>query len=477
MSSWARGFVSSADGAEEFIWLLGQCLFKYGSVITTGMYQHIKHPLLAESSQLQVLDAPMFEQSSMSGGQSRESATQSAQLRSAQPVPQQPLRPSSSSPRPSQTHISSKPSRSDSLRQPEPATKRIKYGSPGQRSTANPELDEHELHLRETIHGMRIDLDDAESVLEFGDIAGLEEVKLALEEFACFFLHFPHLTRNLRQRSTTGILLFGPQGTGKTLLVRSFARRYGLTLYDIRASAVMSKFVGESEKFIRTLFSEVRSHAPAILLLDECDGLLCDPTADAMQSHHYRLLQNELKNQWSDLIHSRDEVIVVGATNKPHDIDMDGFGRRLSLKLHVDLPGAAACRAILQAAMNRLRHRLEEDDFTTLGVLCHEKSLSGYDIDVLVEALLRRAIRNISVATHFTRIPWKDGHIIVACAENAAGAMKGPWTEVASDDVELISYHPFGFGDMEGAIYKAKPTVDQAMRQKHANFAHQYSPD
>ena len=57
---------------------------------------------------------------------------------------------------------------------------------------------------------------------------------------------------------------------------------------------------------------------------------------------YYRPLQNELKNQWSDLIYSEAKVVVVGATNKPYDIYMDAFGRRLSLKLYVDLPNALA---------------------------------------------------------------------------------------------------------------------------------------
>jgi SpoVK/Ycf46/Vps4 family AAA+-type ATPase len=118
------------------------------------------------------------------------------------------------------------------------------------------------------------------------------------------------------------------------LLVRSFAKKFNLAMYDMRASAITSKSVGESEKFVWTLFDDARTNSPAILRLDECGGLLCNPSADAEQSHNYRLLQNQLKNRWSDHISSQDEVIVIGATNKPHDIHMDGFGGRLSLKLY-----------------------------------------------------------------------------------------------------------------------------------------------
>lgn len=466
MVRWALKLISSADGAEEFAYLMNQCLIHYGSAICNGMYDHVKslddntHVLEPAHSDHVTQDMTPSQQAAGVN----QTATQDSQQNPRAQLAAGPSCSNKSAPRPAVDD--------------ERVTKRIKsFASSGNSPQEAQGQDEAELHLREQINGMRVDLEEQASVLEFSSIAGLEGVKLALEEFACFFLHFPHLTRNLRQRATTGILLFGPQGTGKTLIVRSFAKRYGMALYDIRASAIMSKFVGESEKFIRTLFSEIRANAPAIILLDECDGLLCDPTADAMQSHNYRLLQNEIKNQWSDLIQSRDEVIVIGATNKPHDIDMDGFGRRLSLKLRVDLPSAEGCQVILEEALGRLRHRLEPEDFSALGFLCHEKGLSGYDIDVLVEALLRRAIRNITVTNHFFRMPWEEGLIVVPCAADDPGAMQGSWRSVSVDEPEAVSYRPFAFSELEAAISKSKATVDHSMRQKHAAFAAQYSTE
>ncbi|KAF2635185.1 AAA-domain-containing protein, partial [Massarina eburnea CBS 473.64] len=273
-----------------------------------------------------------------------------------------------------------------------------------------------------------------------------------------------------------GILLFGPQGTGKTLLIKSFAKKYNLAVYDTRASAIMSKFVGESEKFVRALFQEVRANTPSVLLLDECDGLLCNPSADATQSHNYRLLQNELKNQWSDLMYSRDEVIIIGVTNKPQDIDMDGFGRRLSLKLHVALPNESGCQQILKGALDRLRHQLSDEDFTMLGSLCHDRAFSGYDVDCLVEGVLRRALRGIAVAKWFKRVDWDDGSIVVPCEGDEAGAMEGPYVKLV-DNVEDVSYRPFTVADVKDAIHRARATVDEAMMQKHILFASQYATE
>ncbi|CAK7236780.1 hypothetical protein SEUCBS140593_009734 [Sporothrix eucalyptigena] len=365
------------------------------------------------------------------------------------------------------------------------------------------DMEEDEKALMEAIKGMKLNLegdDDDESdgsgcgrgtnsIYMMSEIAGLGDVKEALEEFAVFFLHFPHLTRQLKQRSSTGILLFGPQGTGKTLLVTSFARQYNLALYDIRASAVLSKYVGEAEKFVRALFKQVRRDAPAVLLLDECDGLLARPSHRSADGSGLQLLQNELKNQWSDLIYSRSEVLVVGATNKPHDIDMDGFGRRLSLKLHVDLPAAAACQQVLKSALSKMRHTLTDDEeLETLGHLCAERHLSGYDIHCLVEGQLRKALRAITRATHFRALKWKDKPTLVPCGPNDEGAQEGSWRSVAAkstitesennkaQDAPELSYIPFTFANIHAAILAAQPTVDEAMRQKHLAFAAVHSP-
>lgn len=472
------GIVSSIYGVDEFIYLLNVCLRNYGSVISTGIYQEAttiqsaipRHAepqtddVPAGNNNSEKIDPPTsIKQKHDRGRNENRAGDVYHDMRNDQSATNEMTA--------SHAEQSAAPTNTQQNNPP----KRLKvHKEKGSSSEKKEEQEPQDQQLRDTIRGLKVDIDDA--VLEFSDVAGLETVKCALEEFACFFLHFPHLTRNLRQRSTTGILLFGPQGTGKTLLVKSFAKKFNLSFYDVRASSIMSKYVGESEKFIKALFQEIRRNAPAILMLDECDGLLCNPASDMTQSHNYRLLQNELKNQWSDLIYSRDEVIVIGATNKPHDIDFDGFGRRLTLKLYVDLPNETACQAILKTALSRVRHTIDDDDLQTLGLLCHEKHLSGYDIDCLVEAQLRRGIRSITTASHFRRIEWENETILVPCSQDDADAIPGPWTKVTRESEEL-SYHPFRFGEIHGAVLRVRATVDEAMRQRHLSFASQYGTD
>ena len=235
----------------------------------------------------------------------------------------------------------------------------------------------------------------------------------------------------------------------------------------------MSKYMGESEKFVRELFEEVRENAPAVLLLDECDGVLCKSSMDTGMGPSYRLLQNELKNQWSDLIYSKAKVVVVGATNKPQDIDMDGFGRRLSLKLYVDLPSALACQRILEGALERVRHQVHEIEMVALAAACREKGLSGFDIDCLVEGLVRKGLREILMSGWFREMEWEDGLIVMPCAETETGAKGQSWEDV--EDKSLLSYRPLLLEDVSTAIGLTRATVDPMMIELHENFVGQYS--
>ncbi|GFR81454.1 fidgetin-like protein 1 [Elysia marginata] len=114
---------------------------------------------------------------------------------------------------------------------------------------------------------------DTSSSLTWSDIAGLEFAKKTIQEIVVWPMLRPDIFTGLRG-PPKGLLLFGPPGTGKTLIGKCIASQSKSTFFCISASSLTSKWVGEGEKMVRTLFAVARCHQPAVIFIDEIDSLL-----------------------------------------------------------------------------------------------------------------------------------------------------------------------------------------------------------
>jgi fidgetin-like protein 1 len=208
------------------------------------------------------------------------------------------------------------------------------------------------------------------------DIAGLEIAKTALKEAVVYPFLRPDLFMGLRE-PVRGMLLFGPPGTGKTMLARAVATESRSTFFSISASSLTSKYLGESEKLVRALFLLAKSLAPSIIFVDEIDSLLSSRSGSG-ENEATRRIKTEFLIQWSDLQRAAagkeqtdkekgdaSSVLVLAATNLPWAID-EAARRRFVRRQYIPLPEANTRALQLRNLLGHQKHTLDGQDIQKL---------------------------------------------------------------------------------------------------------------
>ncbi|KAG6004834.1 hypothetical protein E4U21_000672 [Claviceps maximensis] len=148
----------------------------------------------------------------------------------------------------------------------------------------------------------------------------------------------------LSQDRIPGCLLYGPPGTGKTMLAKAVAKESGANMLEISGATINDKWVGESEKLIRAVFTVAKRLEPCVVFIDEADSLLANRSMFSNRASHREHINQFLK-EWDGLEETNAFIMV--ATNRPFDLD-DAVLRRLPRKILVDLPLQKDRAAILR---------------------------------------------------------------------------------------------------------------------------------
>jgi transitional endoplasmic reticulum ATPase len=176
--------------------------------------------------------------------------------------------------------------------------------------------------------GEPIKREDEERMDDVGydDIGGCKKQMAQIREMIELPLRHPQLFKTLGVKPPRGVLLYGPPGSGKTLIAKAVANETGAFFFLINGPEVMSKMAGEAEANLRRAFEEAEKNAPAIIFIDEIDSIA--PKRDKTSGEVEKRVVSQLLTLM-DGLKSRGQVVIIGATNRPNSIDgaLRRFGR------------------------------------------------------------------------------------------------------------------------------------------------------
>ncbi|GAP86462.1 putative 26S proteasome subunit YTA7 [Rosellinia necatrix] len=238
--------------------------------------------------------------------------------------------------------------------------------------------------------------------VNFSQVGGMEGHIEQLKEMVQLPLLYPDMFTRFHVTPPRGVLFHGPPGTGKTLLARALANSVGfggrkITFYMRKGADALSKWVGEAEKQLRLLFEEARKTQPSIIFFDEIDGLA--PVRSSKQEQIHASIVSTLL-ALMDGMDGRGQVIVIGATNRPDNID-PALRRpgRFDREFYFPLPDVEARKAILD--IHTRDWGLSEDFKSSLAK--DAKGYGGADLRALCTEAALNAIQRTYPQIYFSK--------------------------------------------------------------------------
>ncbi|KAL5841196.1 hypothetical protein ACOSQ3_011799 [Xanthoceras sorbifolium] len=226
--------------------------------------------------------------------------------------------------------------------------------------------------------------------VKWESIKGLENAKRLLKEAVVMPIKYPKYFTGLLS-PWKGILLFGPPGTGKTMLAKAVATECKTTFFNISASSVVSKWRGDSEKLIKVLFELARHHAPSTIFLDEIDAIISQRGEGRSEHEASRRLKTELLIQMDGLTRTDELVFVLAATNLPWELDA-AMLRRLEKRILVPLPEPEARIAMFKEL---LPSESGEESLPYDLLVERTEGFSGSDIRLLCKEAAMQPLRRL----------------------------------------------------------------------------------
>ncbi|KAJ3543537.1 hypothetical protein NMY22_g3105 [Coprinellus aureogranulatus] len=264
----------------------------------------------------------------------------------------------------------------------------------------------------------------------------------------------PELFNAVGIQAPCGVLMWGPPGCGKTLLAKAVANESRANFMSVKGPELLNKYVGESERAVRQIFSRARASSPCVIFFDELDALV--PRRDDSLSESSARVVNTLLTEL-DGLESRKGVYVIAATNRPDMIDpaMVRPGR-LDKLLYVDLPSADERAEIVRTMTRKLPLGGSEQVRQSIEALVRERceGYSGADLASLVREAGVVALRRTLGSFH------RNG---------------GEWAGSADQDTAATPSIFVDISDFAGALDKIGPSVSAAQRRKYEALRNKFA--
>jgi len=268
----------------------------------------------------------------------------------------------------------------------------------------------------------------SESQVRFVDIAGMIDVKKVIKRRIIDPFINPGLFQKFKRRSGGGVLLYGPPGCGKTMIAKAIATECKASFESIGVSDILNMYIGESENNLANIFARARNNKPAVLFFDELDALAF--SRSKASSDHTRTIVNEFLTQLDGVGGENDQVLILGATNMPWDVD-DAMKRPGRFDRHFFVPPPDTDAIAQMLASKLISVPCDDISFSEIAKKC--RKFSGADIDGLIEVAKDLVIDDIMETNQERRLTRED--LLMALDDVTASTLE--WLQTARN---LVKY-------------------------------------
>ena len=233
-------------------------------------------------------------------------------------------------------------------------------------------------------------IDQSVPRITYDDLGGLKKEVQKIREMIELPMRHPELFEKLGVEAPKGVLMYGPTGTGKTLLAKAVAGETNSHFISLSGPEIMGKYYGESEERLREIFKQAEENAPSIIFIDEIDSIA--PKREEVTGEVEKRIVSQLLTLM-DGMKSRGKVVVIAATNRPDSID-PAIRRpgRFDREIEIGIPDEEGRKEILDIHTRGMplneKVNLDQIAKTTHGFV-------GADLEILAKEAAMRSLRRI----------------------------------------------------------------------------------